>query len=238
MTTGRSRGEGRGPDAERALVAEVRNGNTELQLWERTVEGKREHELVMNGVFLMASYNHLSSEMLVRTPLERLRTRRDLRVLIGGLGMGFSTGEACRFPNVARIDVVEIEPTILEWNRTFLRNRNEAWLDDERVHIVLGDYHDFVLDTAATYDVIAADIDNGPTLLVRDANRRVYTPGFFARVKALLNPGGYFAVWSCQLETALESIGTRVFGACVIQTVVEHHDGRDTPYFLYLWENP
>ncbi len=219
----------------RTLVAQRDSGGSRLQLFEHVVEGKRELEVVMNGVFIMASYNRVSSEMLTRTALERMRNREDVRVLIGGFGMGFCAGEACRYANVSRVDIVELEPTILAWNRRFFHERNQDCLSDERVHVIVDDFHDYVCKTDNTYDAVAMDIDNGPALLVREGNRRVYSAGFFARVKAHLRPSGIFVIWSCSQEPVLEEAGLEVFSAREVETVVEHYAGREVPYFLYLW---
>lgn len=219
----------------RRLLVQTDCSGAELQLWEHIVEGKREHELVMNGVFLMASYNRLSSQALIRTALERVGAREDVQVLIGGLGMGFSAGEACRRPNVSRIDVVEISPMIVAWNQEFFREHNQNCLDDERVRVIVCDFHDYVCESNETYDVVCMDIDNGPALLVREQNRRVYEAGFFARVKTLLRPCGVFLVWSCSEDKALEDAGRAVFSTCEVETVTERHNGKDVPYFLYVW---
>lgn len=81
---------------ERLLIEEQRNEETELQLWENWLNGKREWEVVVNGVFIMSTYNSLSSEILVRSGLARIAAPSPWQVLIGGLGMGFSVQEACQ----------------------------------------------------------------------------------------------------------------------------------------------
>jgi len=221
----------------RRLVDEATCETAELQLWEHVIDGQREHELVMNGVFLMASYNRNSSEELVRTLLERLNGKRNVSVLIGGLGMGFSAREACRDANVARVDIVEISPVIVAWNRGTLVEHNGRCLADKRVNVIVEDLYSFVSRTGETYDVIAMDIDNGPALLVREENQRVYSPGFFTRVKAILARGGAFAVWSCSKDAGLEEAGRQVFPICEMETVLEQHNERRFTYFLYIYWN-
>jgi len=221
----------------RTLIEDTDCEGARLQLWEHVVQGKREHELVMNGVFLMASYNRESSEALIHAAMKRLGDRGGVRVLIGGLGMGFTASEACREPSIARIDIVELSPTILAWNRQYFEEHNQHCLDEERVRVIVDDFHDYVSQTKDTYDAILMDIDNGPALLVREPNRRVYTSGFFERVRNALTPGGVFVVWSCSEEDLLEQAGRQVFPGCDVETIVENRDGRDCRYFLYVLHN-
>ncbi|MBN2307806.1 MAG: spermine/spermidine synthase [Candidatus Hydrogenedentes bacterium] len=223
------------PDA-RVLVAEERRPGSQLQLWRNAIDGRPEHELVMNGVFLMASYNRASSEHLVRAAIDRMPRGRPLRVLIGGLGMGFTAAEACRAPAVRAVDVVEISPTIIEWNRRFLAHHNAACLDDPRVTVIEADFLDYVQQAQGPYDIVAMDIDNGPALLVLESNRRAYTAPFHAQTKALLRPGGIFALWSCSEEPALAAAGREAFASCELLRVTERHRGNPTPYFIYLWQ--
>ena len=90
----------------RNLIAQKKGPDSELILWE-VVEGQgKKYEIVMNGVFIMASYNRLSSERLLELPMEKMNKRENLRILVGGLGMGFTVQAACSFPSIVRIDVV------------------------------------------------------------------------------------------------------------------------------------
>lgn len=218
---------------DRRLLEEKKSGSSELQLWENFIDGKKEFELVINGVFIMATYNGFSSQLLVRNGLEKLIDGRPAKILIGGLGMGYSVKEACLHPNLCRVDVVELEPTVVEWNRKNLLDINEHCLDDPRVCVKIGDFFDYVMHTADQYDLIAMDIDNGPMMLVKESNQRVYGKDFFNRVKDVIKPGGVFAVWSCNHEPGLTNLGNQVFPSCTMETVFEEHNNRRVPYFLY-----
>jgi len=221
----------------RALIAEREEGDLAMQLWEHVVDGKREHELVVNGVFLMASYNDASSRALMIEPLRRLSGDGPYRVLIAGLGMGFALYEASRCPKVERIDVVEIARTVVEWNRDHFREHNDSSLDDPRVHVFIEDAYDHVCTTDEVYDVIAVDVDNGPAMLVREANRRVYAPEFFGIARKRLVPGGILAMWSQAQAPELAGVGRTVFPQYETATVAEEHDGRTVSYCIHLWLN-
>ncbi len=218
----------------RRMVAKENYGGTELQLWENYVNGRWEYEMIINGVFIMASYNAHSSKLLFRRAIERKKPAEDIRVLIGGLGMGFTVKEACSFPGVNGIDVVEIEPVIMEWNRRYFRDYNGNCLNDRRVRVVPGDFYDYVMRAGQPYDIITMDIDNGPAMLVREGNHRVYSPDFFRRIKEILRPGGIFVIWSCTEEPNLAARLRETFTECQVEQVAENHGGRDWPYYLYL----
>lgn len=219
--------------AARKLVTYVERPGAELQLWENQIEGQKEWEMVINGVFIMASYNHLSSELLIKNALQRMDKREGLDILIGGLGMGYTVKEACRYSGVARIEVVEIEPVVVEWNRLYFQDENAGCLDDARVRVVNGDFHDYVMGTPHVYDIITMDIDNGSMMLVQEGNRRVYNSGFFLKIRDILAPGGVFAVWSCNQDPELEERLGEVFSVCEMDEVIEEHNRRQVPYYLY-----
>jgi spermidine synthase len=213
-------------------IKDCRTGRCgEIVLWENQVDGAMEYELVINGIFIMASYNHLSSELLVRNAV--MPPKNGLHILVGGFGMGYTVKEACSLQGVARIDVVEIEPVIIEWNRTWFENLNSACLEDERVHVISDDFYDYIRRCENQYDLISMDIDNGPMMLVNDRNSRVYRAGFFKDVHSRLNHGGVFAVWSCNHAEGLQQEIDQVFGECRVQEVVEQHQGQNVSYFLY-----
>ena len=221
----------------RELIAEQRNKGSELQLWTNIMDGDLEYELVVNGVFIMATYNRLSSELLVRHGIKGAVPKEKLKVLIGGLGMGFSVREACLFPRVDKIDVVEIEPAIASWNRTYLKDINQKCLSDPRVHVNIADFFQFVMNTSHKYHIICMDIDNGPMMLAKESNHRVYRKSFFQRINDILKPGGVFGVWSCNPDQNLIREGESVFPQCTMETVWEEHQGRQVPYCLYYYRN-
>ncbi len=95
------------------------------------------YEIISNGVFLMDTRNGESERLLVRLALRGGADR--WRLLIGGLGVGFSLAEALRSDRLERVTVVEIEPKIVEWNRTCLAPYSGDALSDPRVRLVVED---------------------------------------------------------------------------------------------------
>ena len=220
--------------ARRDLIERETTDQSELCLRE-IQEGRRtEYEIIMNGVFIMASYNRLSSEQLVNKPMERLKFQHDVHILIGGLGMGFSAKEACSFPYISHIDVVEIESIIIGWNRTYFSENNHGCLDDPRIHMIVEDFYDYVMETPNTYDLICMDIDNGPGLLVKETNQRVYQPSFFRGIKEIMEPHGIFSIWAYDKDEDLVGRIKKIFPNCSVEEVVEKNPNRELSYYIYL----
>ena len=159
-------------------------------------------EVVSNGVFLMDTRDGRSERLLVRAALEAVPAARSL--LIGGLGVGFSLREAVIDPDLERIDVVEIEDTVVGWHRTHLRHLTGDALDDPRVHVVIEDLARHVADAGTAYDVVCIDVDNGPTWTVTPANDALYGEDGTHRLLAAVRPGGALAVWSAMPVPAYE----------------------------------
>jgi spermidine synthase len=189
----------------RIVLAHYTTPSGEIQLQRRSLaDGSLVFEIIANGVFLMASYNQSSERALAHHALAALPT--DLcpnpRVLVGGLGMGFTVQEFLGH-QVASVDVVEISSHIVEWNRTHFSHLNQNALADPRVRLIQDDvYSVLVASPPATYDAIVLDVDNGPSWLAEQKNSRLYTPRALQRWSDLLIPRGSFAVWSAQPEPA------------------------------------
>jgi spermidine synthase len=152
------------------------------------------YEVISNGVFLMDTRNGESERLLVRLALRH--KRGGLRVLIGGLGVGFSLAEALRSNLAERVTVVEIEPKIIAWNRTHLASFSGDALSDPRVELVNEDLKPWLTRNEGPFDAICLDIDNGPAWTVADANAALYSDEGVALLSERLKPGGTLTVWS------------------------------------------
>ncbi|MGD1995420.1 MAG: spermine/spermidine synthase [Anaerolineae bacterium] len=207
----------------------------EVVLRRREVAGRPPvYEIIFNGVFLMASTNAPSARRLAHLSLEPLRGRRALRVLIGGLGIGYTLRSVLDSPEVAHVDVVEVEPLIVEWARTYFAPLNDDALADRRVQIVVGDLAPYLRRATGPYDAIVLDVDNGPTWLVLEENAALYRPPALERMRELLASGGVLAVWASERASDFLAELERVFG-WADQTVVHERDerGREVEYFVY-----
>jgi spermidine synthase len=153
-------------------------------------------EIISNGVFLMDTRGGRSERLLVRAALDR--GAGWARVLIGGLGVGFSLAEAAGHPPpaVAEVTVIELEPAVIGWHRTHLRRCSAGALDDPRVTVVCADLLDWLPATRDSFDAICLDIDNGPHWTVTERNAGLYEDAGLGSLADRLAPGGRLAVWS------------------------------------------
>lgn len=199
-------------------------------------DGSLAFEIISNGVFLMASYNQISERALARCVFETIPadSNTDRRVLVGGLGMGFSLRQTLDY-EVAAVDVVEINPYIIEWNRTYFTPLNETVLTDPRVRLIQSDlYAILCASPVATYHAIMLDVDNGPSWLVDEANERLYTLEALRAWSAMLRPGSSFAVWSAQREAEfLVRLQTIFSRAEEIPITAPNQKGEPEEYFIY-----
>ncbi|HEX7187471.1 MAG TPA: spermidine synthase [Actinomycetes bacterium] len=152
------------------------------------------HEVVSNGVFLMDTRDGRSERALVAAALDARPDAR--RLLIGGLGVGFSLRQAVAASTLEHIDVVEIEQHLVSWHATHLRHLTGDALADPRVHIVVTDVLEHMGANPERYDVICLDVDNGPDWTVTAANTALYAAAGVGIATDALRPGGVLAVWS------------------------------------------
>ena len=217
---------------ERRLIANTHGDEKERQLWAWEIDCVTEYEMVVNGVFLMSTYNSDTEMLMVRRAIE-LSGSQSSDILIGGLGMGFSVKEACvHASKPSSIDVVEIDPVVLEWNLDLI-DRNRAYLADPRVHLIQDDFVRYVRKTKKKYHVICMDIDNGPMLLVYEKNEYAYSTSFFAKVRKALGENGVFAIWSGNQDKHLLKDMTASFRECLVEEAFQEIDGKEVAYYLY-----
>jgi spermidine synthase len=189
--------------SQRVVLARHNTPTGDIQLQQRPLDNNRlAFEIIVDGVFLMASYNQTGERTLARFALNALLpqfNQSGIRVLVGGLGMGFTLQETLSADQVTAVDVVELSPYIIEWNQSHFAALNNEALSDLRVQLIQGDVY-AVLEIQVQYHTILLDVDNGPSWLSHPANSRLYTTETLRRWFDLLVPGGCFAVWSAQRE--------------------------------------
>ncbi|WDR01228.1 hypothetical protein PSQ19_10180 [Devosia algicola] len=178
----------------RQLDATQMPGNGgELRLMQRASE----FSIMLGTTELMNSRLSGSEEALATLPCERLKQRRHPHILIGGLGMGFTLRAAqAALPPDAGIIVAELVPAVIDWARGPMQPVFADCLDDPRTELWQGDVGRLIGKSAAMFDAILLDVDNGPEGLTRRANDDIYaTAGLRAAHKAL-RPGGILSLWS------------------------------------------
>jgi spermidine synthase len=160
---------------------------------------RRGHEFsVKLGVAeLMTSRLHASEEALATLAAEKLSGRPRPRVLIGGLGMGFTLRAALgAFGADAEIVVAELVPAVVRWARGPMADLFGGSLDDGRVELIEADVAELIRGARRPYDAILLDVDNGPEGMTQSANDQLYSMRGLAAARAALSPGGVLAVWS------------------------------------------
>jgi spermidine synthase len=174
-------------------TAPTPDGGSLLALRQRGTE----FSISVNGHELMTSRGKDSEELLAELACAALPGGRPRRLLVGGLGMGFTLAAAlrCIGPD-DQVVVAELVEAVVDWNRGPLAHLAGAPLDDPRVEVYQGDVVALIADSRAEFDAIMLDVDNGPEGLTRQANDRLYDMPGLKRIRAALRKGGLMSVWS------------------------------------------
>jgi spermidine synthase len=164
----------------------------------------KEFFLRVNGQALMGTNAPESERMLAELGCAGLRGKRGVRVLIGGLGFGFTLRAVLELLGEdGLVEVAELLPEVVAWNREHLAEVNGLLVDDSRVRMVLGDVYDLMVKgEAERYDAILLDVDNGPVAMVQEGNGRMYQADGLAMIWRVLKPGGCVAFWSASGDPA------------------------------------
>ncbi|MDR9853998.1 spermine/spermidine synthase [Paenibacillus sp. VCA1] len=211
------------------IIERSRTDRGDIQLQKR----EDHFEIIYNGTFLMATYNGESERLLVRSALKKCKHPQ--RVLIGGLGVGFSLEEALSDPEVGRVDVVEIEEAIIRWNRKQLAPYSGYALDNPRTNVIHADLVPWMSETDASYDAICLDIDNGPDWTVSDSNTGLYSDQGINAVIRLLRPRGVVSYWSATASPAFVDYLKLFFDEVEVLSIPQL---RGEPDYVYLAASP
>lgn len=164
---------------------------------------------------LMNSRMHGSEDALAEHTCKRLPDCTSPRLLIGGLGMGFTLAAALRqLGDAAQVVVAELVPAVVEWNRGALGEHAGYPLLDARVAVHEGDVARIIMGEKKGYDAILLDVDNGPEGLTRKKNDWLYSMNGLVAAYEALRPQGVLAVWSAgparDFVQRLRKVGFRV----------------------------
>lgn len=190
----------------------------------------------LNGAELMHSKASASERLLGDLGVRKIERDQVARVLIGGLGLGFtlcrvleSTGKR------VGVEVVELLPEVIEWNRIYLQDLNGLFLQDARVRVIAGDVATVIRESGpGRYDAILLDIDNGPVAMVSEENRWLYSRQGLKAIRRALIPGGRTVLWSAGPDKAFED-RLRQAGLTVEAVPAKvHESAKRAAYMLYV----
>ncbi|HEU5035468.1 MAG TPA: hypothetical protein VFT70_00575 [Nocardioides sp.] len=215
-------------------IARAETPRGELVLRERRAEhAPTTLELRANGVFVMDTLEVSTERALATAALEV--AEHPTRVVVGGLGLGFTMHEVLADRRVERCAVVEIEQSLVDWMRDGTVPHGPALLADERVHVVVADIAVALAEAPpASYDLVLLDVDNGPGYLVHDHNAALYRAPFLKTAKGALTPGGALVIWSAAEAPSLEAALREVFGNAEARPYDVLLQDRDEKYWLYV----
>lgn len=193
-----------------------------------------DYSIRVAGVELMSTRRYHSEEQLAELVCRPLEKSRGARVLIGGLGFGFTLRAALRvLPGDARVVVAEIVGGIIEWNRDPEFPLAADALADPRVELRHADVADVLREGPGAYDAIMLDVDNGADALTSGGNAELYRSRGVRTAAEALRPGGRLAYWSADDDPRFENV-LRAAGLSVEAVRVRAHATAGGPHTLFI----
>lgn len=212
-------------------TARIPDTDTELKLHEHA---DRFAISILGRGELMNSRVHGSEIALAEMTCKRVAGRHAPRLLIGGLGMGFTLAAALQAVAAdAEIVVAELVPEVVDWNRDIVGEAAGHPLNDARARVFVGDVAELLRQRDGYFDAIMMDVDNGPEALIRRKNDWLYSPAGLAATRRALKSGGLLAVWSASPDRSfterLKSTGFEVD----LQMVRPHRKGKGARHYIW-----
>jgi len=197
-------------------------------------------EVTLNHEFLMSSLYTDSERALARTAL-RLHSGDQLRVLVGGLGLGYTARAALLSDSVARVEVVELLPQVIDWlERGLVPLSSELqgeMTDERRLVVTQGDvYRRLAGPPDDLFDLILIDVDHSPDERLADDSVSFYTARGLRAARSHLAAGGVLAVWSYAESSPFADALREVFERVVIEPVSYHNhmiDQQQTDWLFF-----
>ena len=193
-----------------------------------------EFSIWTGAILLMSSRMSGSETALAQIACDRMRARKNCRVLIGGYGMGFTLRAALAGLGAeACITVAELVPKVLEWARGPMAELTAGCLGDPRVTIIEADVGGVIAAARASFDAILLDVDNGPDGLSRGANDKLYGVKGLETARKALRPGGLLAIWSAAPDSGFADRFARA-GFAVEEIKSRANKGRGLRHVIWL----
>jgi spermidine synthase len=199
-----------------------------------------EFMLYMNQRQIMTTGLTHSEQILADVGCAFRDKRKNPRVLIGGLGLGFSLRRCLEITGSgSEIEVAELLPEIIRWNRECMDGYNDEVLADARTKVVEADVFDRIEAAARKgprYDAILLDVDDGPSALIQPGNSRIYGRRGLETLKGALNPGGRAVFWAAESEPGLMRDLEKVDFSVDEFAVAKHARAKRREHRIYLAE--
>ena len=188
----------------------------------------------VDGQALMSTRAPGSEQALADLAARELAGNTRPRVLIGGLGLGFTLAAALDvLPPGASVVVVEFFEIIVDWNHKFGFQSETDVLADPRVAVEVADVVDYLRDVKQPFDAILLDVDNGPDAWCLESNDRLYDRPGLRRIRRALNTGGLLAVWSAEASKVFENRLAEV-GFAARSEMVRSRERRGARHTIFL----
>jgi spermidine synthase len=213
-------------------LARHRGPRGEVVLRRRRETGGDVEELIVNGIFAMDSTDTWTERRLAEVALTGSRPRR---VLVGGLGLGYTAAELLA-ADVEHLDVVEIEDCLVEWAYAGLTPTLAAVAADPRVALHTADVVAVLTGRQppdGPWDAIVLDVDNGPDFLIHGTNAGLYSPASLAAAYDRLAAGGTMAIWCQGPAPDLLAALRRLSPSAQPHAFTRVRDGRTLEYVIY-----
>jgi spermidine synthase len=212
--------------------APIPGSGGEMRLYRR---GSEFSITLTGGGELMNSRMHGSEEALAELTCRRLGGRPAPRVLIGGLGMGFTLAAALRhLGQDAQVMVAELVPAVVAWNREHLGEHADHPLRDPRAAVVVGDVGEILRKDRQAFDAIMLDVDNGPEGLTRRENDWLYSTAGLTAIYDALRPQGLLAVWSAGPDRGFTDRLRRIGYETEEMVVRAHASGKGARHTIWI----
>lgn len=222
-------------DSTPETIATAETPRGEIALRERAAaDGSVVHELIVAGVFAMDSADTSTETALAQLPLEQVEA--PTRVLVGGLGLGFTAWEVLKDPRVRDLHVVELEEDLVHWARLGLTPTLGVLARHPRVTLHIQEAATAVTgdgEPEGPWDLVLLDVDNGPGFLVHEDNEHIYSSASLSALLSQVTKGGALAIWAAQREPGLLARLTSLTTTEEIVLPVERQ-GRAFEYALYI----
>jgi len=204
----------------------------ELRLYQR---GEEHSIAIVGGGELMNSRVFGSEEALAELACTALAGPQQARVLVGGLGMGYTLAAALRHLGAdAEVVVAELVPAVVRWNREFIGGYAGHPLADPRVTVREGDIARILKRERESFDAILLDVDNGPEGLTHKANDWLYSDAGLGAAHDTLRRGGVLAVWSAGPDSGFSERLRRAGFEVTVHTVRAHAGRRGARHTIWL----